>query len=216
MSGRVYFVGNPWPNGHAVASAAFAAHIDERQGVFLDLELQTERYLSEGEELTDADAHVDDDWTSKFVWSNYHRCTVSSTKWGHRGVRAGTVRDKFDPVELDGRTLRADARPTESDDERAFGIYLLGHDGIAKHRITFRARDGLWDIDWRAAIALEYSGSHEFRHEFSATLVGLPFEGIRLPRDSEVPARVLLERFVADPDGWTERVKQGASWFVRA
>lgn len=202
---HILFAGNPWPKGHAVKRVTFAAHLHPGGGLFLDLDLMTADYDAGDRPRGDDDDEDEDvgDWRSKIVWENYGRCSLSSTKWGHRGVLAGTSRKKFDLEALDGRVLRADTTVPGDSEERAFGIYLLGHDGVAKHVLRFaRTRHG-WNLDWRARVALEYAGSTTFRHRLHATLEGVPFAGIDVPRDvTSKEARAMLTACVADPGRW--------------
>ena len=63
------------------------------------------------------------------------------------------------------------------DDNLAFHIYLLGHDSVANHRISFQrvGNSNLFDIVWTGDIALTYVGDYMLEHAFEARITGLPF-----------------------------------------
>ena len=65
-------------------------------------------------------------------------------------------------------------------EDRAFHIYLLGHDAVADHRIAFTRVPGtqLFDLDWRGKIALAYVGDYEPEHCFRAEIRGVQLPNI--------------------------------------
>ncbi len=65
-------------------------------------------------------------------------------------------------------------------EERAFHIYLLGHDAVADHRITFTRVPGtqLFDIAWQGKIALAYVGNYAPEHPFRAEIHGVQLPSI--------------------------------------
>jgi len=212
--GRIWFPGNPWPNGHAIASAEFRGRLEAETGILiLDLDLQTVNYDAEG---PGRETRREGSWISPAVWNNYHRCSLGSRKWGHQGIPIANAETPLTWRALDGATLHVDRiRDGLPDDEedRGFGIYLLGHDGVADHAIAFRRTGQAWRIDWRAKIALEYAGDVEFAHRMKAELRGLAFGGFELPKGmSKAAARRLFDPCVTDPGAWSLEDRR----FVRA
>lgn len=199
--GRIHFPGNPWPDGHAIATFRWSGRLVEDELVF-DLHLESAGYDDEGE-----GTEGEDDWESPIVWGNYHRCSLSSRKWGHSGVPIAGPKRPFDFATLSGRTLLADKANDQlvlEHEDRAFHIYLLGHDAVASHRITFeRAADGMWEIAWKAKVALEYTGSKTLNHELDAKITGVRFEGFDVPRDMDAAdAKRRFAACVTDPEAW--------------
>ena len=172
---RIVFAGNPWPEGHAIRAFAWTARVVDGDVRFY-FHLESAQYYAERDIVEDEE---DDrgDWLSPGVWSNYHRCTLSSTKWGNEGFVVGPAAT-YCADDLDGRVFRVDPLPLPDDidhDALAFGLYLLGHDMAVDHTITFRRVPGTdtFDIDWRGRIALTYAGDYEPRHAFHAVLHGV-------------------------------------------
>jgi len=100
---------------------------------------------------------------------------------GHRGFPLCPVAD-FSADWLDGRTFEIDtiANGTLDGvelDDLAFHIYLLGHDSVANHRITFQriAGSDCFDIVWTGDIALTYAGDDDLDHRFEARIANVPF-----------------------------------------
>ena len=133
---RIYFKGNPWPEGHPIKRFELSSRIEDDGYVWIDITLESENYYSERDIDDDEDDDYESDWSAPIVWGNYHRCTISSTKWGNSGVKLCKV-DEYCLSYLDGLELSVDPKPEEVDDweELAFHIYLLGHDAVAKHKI---------------------------------------------------------------------------------
>ncbi|MER7280154.1 hypothetical protein ABT369_37525 [Dactylosporangium sp. NPDC000244] len=64
----------------------------------------------------------------------------------------------------------------------AFHVYLLGHDSVADHAVTFTGDgSGRHRIDWTGRVALTYSGDEEFRYEFRAEIHEAALAHIALP-----------------------------------
>lgn len=204
MRGRIWFPGNPWPDGHAIATAQFAGRLDGDTGTLaLDLDLQTVNYDAEG---PGRETRSEGSWTSPVVWNNYHRCSLGSRKWGHKGIPIGSPAKPFAWRKLDGATLRVDRAKDvlPEDDDCSFGIYLLGHDGVADHAIAFTRTAATWSIDWRAKIALAYAGDVRLVHRMKAELRGVAFAGFDIPKGLSKPsARRLFDACVTDPDAWS-------------
>jgi hypothetical protein len=202
-AGRIVFPGSPWPRGHEVKAFRWSARIDEDSGLWFDLHLDSARYNAE-----DAADERDDDrddvpnWESKIVWNNYGACILSSDYWWDGGFRPAEPGARFNFDTLAGREFHVDPLPVDQEVERAFGIYLQGHDTTADHRIKFRRPEpgGPWSITWSGKIELDYLGGEGFDHEFRTRIEGVEFEGIVMPRGiAGDPARRLLARHVVDP-----------------
>jgi hypothetical protein len=183
---RIHFPGNPWPEGHALTEFAWTVRVVDGV-VWCDLHLRSADYYAERDIELDEDEDEDEDdhdssWEAPGVWGNYHRCTLSSTFWDNdRGFPLCAIED-FTPAWLDGRTFEVDTitngtlEGVELDD-LAFHVYLLGHDSVANHRITFhRIGDSdRFDIAWTGDIALTYAGDDDLAHRFEARISAVPF-----------------------------------------
>jgi hypothetical protein len=179
MDGRIFFEGNPWPEGHPISEFRWVA---ERRGqdVWFGFHLETADYDSEREPKDDESVEYLSNWHAPGVWGNFHRCTISSDYW-HEGGYAVCPADQFSAGQLDGMIVRVDPLPQNLEvecEERAFHIYLLGHDAVADHKILFARIEGtdLFDITWEGKIALAYVGDYEPRYRFKAVI-----KGARLP-----------------------------------
>lgn len=179
---RILFPGNPWPEGHPVESFQWTASVRDGS-VWFDLHLQTAAYDAE-REIEQADEEDDDeedgedfasDWEAPGVWTNYHRCTLSSTKWpGFPGFEVGPVAG-YSLQGLDGFEATVDDPPPADQAANAFHIYLFGHGAVARHRIRFERVAGTdrFDITWRGHIALSFGGDPDYDRAFTATLFGV-------------------------------------------
>jgi len=175
IEGRIVFPGNPWPEGHPIEAFEWTARLVDSD-LWFDLHLHSAAYDSE-REIDDGDDEEDSDWEAPGVWGNYHRCTLSSTFWGDSGGFRVCAFEDFSPAWLDGRAFGVDPVDGEVDDEdRAFNLYLLGHDSAANHRIEFRrlGDSDRFDIRWTGDIALTYTGNTALEHRFEATIRGVP------------------------------------------
>lgn len=191
---RIYFLENPYPNGHALEEFTWSGRIEEDETIWFDFHLKTENYYAEDdtdlneeeEEEEEEEEDVDSDWDSKVVWGNFHRCTMSSTFWGDNGIKISTPSEKVVFNDLIKDVLLADAFPLDDDydyDDVAFGIYLLGHDSCANHRIQITpTASNQFDIDWSGKIALTYVGDDEFRYDFKLHLQNVEFDGFHYPK----------------------------------
>jgi hypothetical protein len=195
---RIKFAGNPWPKGHPIAAAAWTAVLT-REGLRFDLHVESAEYRAEDDR--EDTREQSGDWKARNVWNNYHRCTLSSTKWENQGFLAASPGDPIDLGRLEGGGFHVD--PVEGNElppdveleDLAFGIYLLGHDAVADHRIRFVKRRGplTYDLHWRARIALVYAGENRFAHRLDATLPKLRLAKIAL--DDELDARTARALF---------------------
>lgn len=231
--GRIWFEGNPWPGGHRIASFRFGAHIDldrgswnpdmlgKRPALALDFELITERY--DKEDGSDRFASGPTDWTSKSVWNNFQTCRLSSSETSD--LPGIAVSDSSVPFVFDQASYRFTADPLpigEFEDfptVAAFGIYLLGHDAAADHRIHLHSRqpDGSYTVEWTGKVARAYVGDDNFEFGFRAHIDGVRFDSISLFQydpetarsmlgidlDPSVSPRDFIAPFVSDPDNFT-------------
>jgi hypothetical protein len=201
MDNRIFFKGNPFPNGHRVNKFVWSGELAPDKGLIFHFHLETEDYNSEDES---EDLEEDQpDWLSKIVWNNYHNCTLSSSAWHQGGIIVAVPERKFSFSHLDKLTLMADPLPLDQDwdpDELAFGIYLLGHDSCANHKIEIERMAGNeYRINWTGKIALTYAGKYEFEYEFEAHLNNVLFDGIFYPKEyTQEQALALLANVVTD------------------
>ncbi|GAA1550891.1 hypothetical protein GCM10009827_084400 [Dactylosporangium maewongense] len=216
MSDRILFPGNPWPAGHAVEELAWQGRLDPAGRLWFDLHVKSAGYYAEDPTYWDDDGDSGcDDWSSKVVWGNYHACTISSTRWGHRGFVAATDAEPLALDTLAGRTFHVDRDPDRpdgvpdgvadediEDEDAAFGIYLLGHDAVGDHRISFGARQGrtVFALDWHGRIALRYANSMApFQYTFQATIGAVALDHIAAPSSlDDGAAEGLLRRVLVD------------------
>jgi hypothetical protein len=174
---RIFFPENPWPEGHRIAKFEWTAEVTDGDLWFF-FHLETDRYDAERQGNPGPDEGPDVDWKAESVWTNYGHCSLSATKWGDEtGFLVGRF-SKFNLDRLSGREFLVDRLPLKEDDaheNRAFHVYLLGHDDVADHRIRFSRdqRTGLFDISWEGKIALAYMGDYEFKHSFAARIYGV-------------------------------------------
>lgn len=198
-SDRIWFVGNPWPNGHKIEEFEWEARLEEGDAgqpkeVWFCMSLLTEDYYAEDSEDENDDEdviHPNDrkkkkkkgsDWTSKRVWSNYHSCSLSCDDGGH-GFRLCT-QEQYNPDFLDGREIEVDMQRdlmAPTDDEPAFSICLLGHDSVGFHRFRFeRLTDSdKFKILWSGKIALSYGGQTDFKYDFKAVIGSAKFPKLK-------------------------------------
>lgn len=209
---RIFFPGNPWPEGHALVRLLWTGRI-EADGLYFDLDLESADYDAaddededEDEDEEDEDEDAEDAWTSVGVWTNYQSCCLSSTKWEHtRGFRVATADVQLDWRKLPDRLFEVDMEKAVDDEEgRAFHLYLLGHDTALRHRIQFREPKGAKHrLRWAARVALTYVGSADLVHELKVD-ADVTFEGFRAAKGLENP-RAFLERFTCGKTRYTER-----------
>ncbi|PBI86593.1 hypothetical protein [Variovorax boronicumulans] len=170
---RIHFADNPWPEGHPVKEFRWTASVRNNE-VWFDLHLRSEDYDAEREidEPEDEDIDYPSDWDAPGVWTNYHRCTLSSTAWGDGGGFAVCALSDFSLAHIDGLEVSIDLPPPEDMEDNVFHIYLLGHDAAAHHRIRFDRIAGTdrFDITWTGKIALAYAGDYTYKYDFSARL----------------------------------------------
>ena len=158
--------------------------MDEDENPWFDFHLETEKYYEE--DSFDDEDNEEEDWKAKIVWSNYHKCTISSTEWDTGGFRLDTQNKKFSFSTLANQTFLIDTLPLKRNfdyEDLAFKIYLLGHDSCAGHEISFTKQNNLaFHILWKGKIALTYSGEEEFNYEFIALIDSAEFDGFYLPK----------------------------------
>ena len=173
---RIWFAGNPWPEGHPIKVICWTAEV--REGVvWMSIHLESADYYSE-RDIDDDGVVYASDWQAPIVWANYHSCTISCTQW-HRGGWQVCPVEKFSLDFLNGYEANVDPLPDSAEkdfDDLAFHIYLLGHDAVAGHRIRFTRRgdSDRFDIEWSGKIANAYAGDYDYRHDFRAVIYDIP------------------------------------------
>lgn len=190
---RIYFPGNPWPEGHPIEHLVWTGRIEE-DGLYFDLDLRSEGYFEE-REIESSEPDVSD-WSSPVVWGNYGRCSLSSTKWGpSEGIFVGDEDDPLDWSKLSHWMFDVDMRKASHDyDNHVFRIYLLGHDAVLRHHIEFtEPRGRLHRLRWKARVALTYVGQYELKYRLEVD-ADVTFRGFEAGRNVDDP-KSLLERF---------------------
>jgi hypothetical protein len=215
---RIVFPGNPWPAGHVIEEFEFDFELLDGD-LYLHLHLQTAAYYAEDPSYFNEDAEeeeADSSWTAKIVWGNYHRCTISSAKWAMSGLKIGTVAKPFTFASLAGTSFSSEPEPVDFDEDPNFGLYLLGHDRAAAHRISISGyvQRGVFDIDWSGKICLEYVGEEDFDYEFAATIGSVRFGGIRATDQTEAQANATLSAVLTDADQFGWKSERGFNGFV--
>ena len=172
---RIYFPDNPWPKGHPLESFLWSAWIQDSD-VWFAFELETKDY--DVEDDSDVDEGVDarpDDWHSRGVWLNYHACRLDCSDGC--GFRVCSE-EQYSAEHLDGLTLHIDHDAAQNglgsvdEEDLAFSVYLLGHDSVAGHTITFQrlGSSDCFKITWSGKIALSYAGRDEFEYTFNTMI----------------------------------------------
>ncbi len=179
-TGRIWFHGNPWPNGHALKELVWSGRIDADGQLWFDLHCVTVDYADEyPESLKTEDEEEDSSWKSRVVWLNYHATSLSSTKWDEdAGFLAASTNHPMLFAKLSERVFTVDSlskAAEQDDDDFAFHIYCLGHDAVADHKIRFSPRsDGDLDLVWTGLHANAYVGDHTFENRFTLHAVVAP------------------------------------------
>ena len=187
MVGNILFPGNPYPAGHSIKDCKFFATDEVDGSVRLHLRLVTEDYSMSAANETDDSS----DWTSKTVWDNYGHSIISSVDWGRRGFIVSENSKNFGIDDIEGQTFIVDTVDLDPESKlplkdegydtegRGFGIYLLGHDSCANHKITFSKEAGnMLNIQWSGQIALTYAGEDDYSYSFEAFIKDVPFLGL--------------------------------------
>jgi hypothetical protein len=215
---RILFKNNPYPNGHVIKQFVWGGHMDEDDKFYFDFHLKTDNYYAEDpNHFSDAEPTEEEldaeSWDSKIVWGNYHTCTMSSTYWGSNGIlidanQFNAAQPKLNFAKWSSMRLTADTLPTDlvmpADlewDDLALHIYLLGHDACANHQIDITQNGATFNIAWIGKIALAYMGEDEFKHDFSATISDVKFDGFNYPQTlSQAQAREYFAKVIANLD----------------
>jgi hypothetical protein len=196
-SGRIWFPGNPWPDGHRLESCELVRMVDPRRGAYVDgvvecralpsaIELRSAPY-DEGDEPSERDAIGVDDCSSKIAWNNYGSAWIGATASG--AMPGFQVSDGSIPFQHDKDTHHFVVDrlplglPSFSDffQRQAFGCYLLGHDAVADHDIRLnRTSDGSYHLDWTGRLALAYGGAETFDYSFVVNASGVRLREICL------------------------------------
>lgn len=187
---RMFFKDNPYPKGHKITDFLWSGRMDDDRSLWFDFHLQTDNYYAET--LNEDEDDTDEDWHSTTVWTNYHKCLLSSTYWGipNKGVRISEPSQKLDLDAFLQNSLSVDPFPFKETlnlenfgyEDLAFNMYLLGHDSCAGHVLTFSRTSGnTYNLHWTGKIALTYAGSFDFKYDFEAALQDVVFDGFHYP-----------------------------------
>lgn len=167
MNPRIYFIGNPWPEGHPIKDFSWSL-IKNEQGYSLHFDIVTAEYSAE--RSFPEEAMKASNWESPMAWNNYFCGSI------HGGFHL--CNSNTDPIKTltKGPHLVDMLQDNVSDiDDLVFEPYILGHDAMAFHEILIEQNSaGNFDINWKGKIALIYSGEKEFNHEFKAVIPNVP------------------------------------------
>jgi len=67
--GRIYFLDNPYPNGHKITTFVWGGQLDEQEHLWLHFHLVSDTYNAE-DDSEDTDEFVSN-WKSKGAWENF-------------------------------------------------------------------------------------------------------------------------------------------------
>lgn len=196
---RIYFLENPYPNGHKLKEFKWSIRLIPAKGLWFDLHLETEKYYAEDE--SEDETEPESDWKAKIVWGNYHSCRMSSNYWHDGGFLGGSENKKFDFSKGNQNHFRVDPLPRpqhfDINEDRPFFTYLLGHDDCADHKITFqREGEDTCRIVWEGKIALSYSGDYDFKYRFSTEITEVEIPPIICPASlSDTEIKDLLSKY---------------------
>ena len=186
---RIYFIDNPYPNGHKIKEFVWSGRLDESENLWFDFHLKTEDYYQEDNDVEEEEEETDSDWKAKIVWSNYHSCTLSSSYWNNSGILLDTDNEKINFSKFENKTFFVDTLPLDADfdyEDLSFGIYLLGHDSCADHEIKIQVQSPTkFSIAWKGKIALTYGGEDSFDYSFIAQIDNVEFDGFYYPAGME-------------------------------
>lgn len=184
MQGRIWFEGNPWPQGHALLDFQLGAFLHEG-GVTLSLLLKSTEYRDAGGAVEPPEEQAaTGDWESRGVWNNYHRCSIES---GAIADQPPLAIDPATKLPVPGQRLRfdtlADEPPNGFDpQDNLLQCYILGHDAVRDHDLKIGAGSahGLYRIDWSGRVALAYAGDYFYRYRFRVEVEDAPFVGFEI------------------------------------
>lgn len=200
---RIFFPGNPWPQGHAIISMLWDAYYKPGAGFWFNFYLMSADYWAD-DKISREDVDEDlPDWESVSAWSNYGSCVIDGWGYGGTGFVAFGPGERFDFDALAFKRFHVDPSPKEVLMDPSFRIYLQGHDDVADHHIRFGARqpDNHFSLEWSGKIALTYSGNDDtFCHEFHARFDRLSLGKVYLPANSEQEAREFLQAQFREPE----------------
>ena len=183
---RIYFLDNPYPNGHKLKAFEWSIRLIPSKGLWFDLHLETENYYTE--DKTDDETDPESDWNAKIVWGNYHSCRMSSNHWHAGGFLGGSQNKKFNFKEKIENRFHVDPLPRQENfdpnEDPPFCMYLLGHDDCADHQIVFQNEgSNHFKIKWEGKIALSYSGDYDFNHHFITEIKDVQIPEILCPSE---------------------------------
>lgn len=157
--GRIWFPGNPWPNGHEIVDFSIEFTLDVEENVLrLDLHLSTDDYYAEDDKSKKLEEEEpEDDWSARVVWTNYHHCMISTSEWDGKGFVIGSPDHVFDYSKLHGAVFRFDQLDQNGDGkgDQQCDSYIHGHDEVRDHTIKFSKNPDVphgWDIEWTGRV----------------------------------------------------------------
>ncbi len=183
---RIFFEDNPYPMGHKLKAFQWIAELKPDLGIWFHLHLETENYYAEDDTNDPEDMEYESDWKAKVAWGNFHSCRISSSYWHDGGFLGASESKKFDFSSSEEKAFHLDKLPRpddfDYDNDMVFGIYLLGHDDCANHKINFKKQIGKnFTINWNGEIALAYMGDYEFKYKFHTEIKEVKMDGIICP-----------------------------------
>ncbi len=167
MYPRIYFIGNPWPEGHPINEFAWSLTKNEH-GYSLHFDIVTAEYSAE--RSFPEEAQKESDWESPMAWNNYYCGSI------HGGFHLCS--SNTDPISAltKGPHFVDMIQDTDwDDDDLHFEPYIQGHDAMAFHEILIEQNSGgKFNITWTGKIARLYSGEKDFNYEFKAVIPNVP------------------------------------------
>jgi hypothetical protein len=112
--GRIYFPGNPWPEGHKVKEFRWTTEI-KGDDLWFHFHLETDKYHAERHIEDDESIEYPSDWKAPIVWGNYQSCIISSNSWHFGGFKVCALKE-YSLDMLDGLLLHLDPLPCDLED----------------------------------------------------------------------------------------------------
>ena len=152
--GRIVFPKNPWPKGHRITKLAWTGRVVPDSGLWFSLHLETAPYDEGGPQGCRGRRGAGRRLEVQDRLAELRALHDVVDQMGRQRISRRDGAPALDLAKLKGRTFLVDPVRRDRDFEQPapFGLYLLGHDAAAAHRITVGKRTGPQEFD------LEWSG----------------------------------------------------------
>lgn len=151
---KIYFIGNPWPNGHLIKEGAGMSLFKNNNLIFVKLSLKSENYCLESESFS-----RETDWECVDSWSNY--CFANLNLCEELEVDCTKFASLLTKSEF---LLKATSLPINYDDLdiNRNHCYILGHDDVVGHKIKLiKLENNNYNVEWSCEYVGTYFGNYE-------------------------------------------------------